>query len=279
MNIEARTLRQLVEHFLTEDIGRGDLTTDSVVPVDALGRARIEAREAAVIAGLDAARVCFEIVGRGEVGWEQKIGDGARVEAGDVLVALDGSLRTILTAERTALNLVGHLSGIATATARLVDAAGDRTKIADTRKTVPGLRLLEKYAVRMGGGVNHRFGLDDGVLIKDNHIASVGSITEAVRRAKKDVPHTVKVEVEVEDLSGLDEAIAAGADAVLLDNMTPDQVRDAVERAPGRVLLEVSGGVTLDNVREYASTGVDLISVGAITHSAPSIDVALEVES
>jgi nicotinate-nucleotide pyrophosphorylase (carboxylating) len=201
------------------------------------------------------------------------------VAAGDVLVVLEGPLRSILTGERTALNLLGHLSGIATRTSELVARVeGTKARIVDTRKTIPGLRLLEKYAVRTGGGANHRFGLDDAVLIKDNHIAAAGGVGAAVRRAKAAVAHTVKVECEVEDLAGLDEAIEAGADSVLLDNMSVDEVRAAVERARGRVLLEVSGGIDVDNVKSYAETGVDVISVGAITHSARTIDVALEVE-
>ena len=274
------TLEKLVAPFLAEDVGRGDITTESVVAADATGRARIEAREVAVIAGLPVARAAFDALGGHRLEWEAKVDEGARVEAGDVLVTLDGSLRTILTGERTALNLLGHLSGVATRTAELVAAIeGTSARIVDTRKTTPGLRLLEKYAVRVAGGSNHRFGLDDAVLIKDNHIAAAGGVGVAVQRAKSGVPHTVKVEVEVEDLAGLDEAVAAGADSVLLDNMSVDEVKAAVERAAGRLLLEVSGGMDLHNVRAYAETGVDVISVGAITHSARTIDVALEVES
>ena len=278
--MDAHKLAQLVEPFLAEDVGRGDITTNAVVPEDSVGRARIEAREAAVIAGLDVARACFDALGGDRLEWQPKVSDGAEVAAGDVLVVMEGPLRTILTGERTALNLLGHLSGVATRTHELAaKTAGTDARIVDTRKTTPGLRLLEKYAVRVGGGANHRFGLDDAVLIKDNHIAAAGGVGAAVIRAKAAVPHTAKVEVEVEDLSGLDEAIAAGADSVLLDNMSVDEVKAAVERADGRVLLEVSGGIDVDNVRGYAETGVDVISVGAITHSARTIDVALEVES
>ena len=279
MVMDPKTLARLVGPFLAEDVGRGDITTTAVVSEAASGRARIEAREAAVIAGLPVAKACFDELGGEVVDWQPKVSDGTEVAAGDVLVVIEGPLRTILTGERTALNLLGHLSGVATRTAQLVaQISGTKARIVDTRKTTPGLRLLEKYAVRVGGGVNHRFGLDDAVLIKDNHIAAAGGVGVAVERAKQVVPHTVKVEAEVEDLVGLDEAIAAGADSVLLDNMSPEQVGEAVERAAGRVLLEVSGGIDVDNVRSYAQAGVDVISVGAITHSARTIDVALEVE-
>lgn len=280
MDIDRRALQRLVGPFLAEDVGRGDITTDSVVAPDAIGRARIEAREAAVIAGLPVVRAVFDAFGGDRLEWDGKIDEGAHVEGGDVLVTLEGSLRTILTGERTALNLLGHLSGVATRTAELVRAVeGTGARIVDTRKTTPGLRRLEKYAVRVGGGSNHRFGLDDAVLIKDNHIAAVGGVAAAVRRAKAHVPHTVKIEVEVEDLAGLDEAVAEGADSVLLDNMSVDEVKAAVNRAKGRVLLEVSGGIDANNARAYAEAGADVISVGALTHSARTIDVALEMEA
>ena len=238
MDIDLTLLRPSIRAFLREDIGRGDLTTDAVIAADAVGRARIEAREPAVIAGLDAARECFELLGGQRLEWDAKVSDGVRVGAGDVLVVMEGSMRTILTGERVALNLLGRRSGVATATADLVQRVdGTRARIADTRKTTPGLRMFEKYAVRAGGGSNHRFGLDDAVLIKDNHITAAGGVGAAVRKTKAHVAHTVKVEVEVEDLAGLDEAIEAGADSVLLDNMTVGEVRAAVERAGGRVLL------------------------------------------
>ncbi|MEA2499875.1 MAG: hypothetical protein QOH26_2280 [Actinomycetota bacterium] len=278
MQLQPEQIREHVRRFLAEDIGRGDHTTSSVVPGSAHGKARIETREGAVIAGLDVARACFEELG--QIEWEPLVGDGDRVEAGEVLVRIEGPLSVILTAERTALNLLQRLSAVATVSARFVDAiAGTSARIVDTRKTTPGLRLFEKYAVRCGGAANHRFGLDDGILIKDNHITAAGGVTEAVERARRGVPHGLKVEVEVTDLHELDEALAAGADAVLLDNMTPEMVRDAVKRAGGKVLLEASGGMSLATVRSYAEAGVDLISVGALTHSAPSIDLSLEVES
>jgi len=192
---------------------------------------------------------------------------------------VEGAAASILTAERVALNFLGRLSGVATLTARYVAAVkGTGVRILDTRKTTPGLRVLEKRAVALGGGTNHRAGLDDGILIKDNHIAAAGNVTEAVTRAKTDVPHGLKVEVEVQNLDELDEAVAAGADAILLDNMDPETVQTAMTRAGGKVLLEASGGITLDNIAEYARTGVDLISVGALTHSVRAIDISLEVE-
>jgi nicotinate-nucleotide pyrophosphorylase (carboxylating) len=273
-------LVSLVEGFLAEDIGRGDRTTDATVPADARGRARIEAREAAVVAGLEAARTCFEVLAPGDIRWSPEVADGDRVGPGDVLVRIEGPLRAILTAERTALNLLQRLSGTATMTRRFVDeVAGTSVRIVDTRKTSPGLRGLEKYAVRVGGGTNHRSGLDDGILIKDNHIAASGGVTEAVTRAKRAAPHGLRVEVEVQNLDELDAALAAGADAILLDNMSPELIREAVARAGGKALLEASGGIKLDNLKDYAQTGVDLISVGALTHSAKAIDLSLEVEA
>ncbi|MEA2506770.1 MAG: hypothetical protein QOH48_1388 [Actinomycetota bacterium] len=274
---DERSLRRSINLFIDEDVGRGDITTQALIAPDATGSAHIETRQRAIVAGLDAAVLCFDIMG-GDIRWECKAADGDEVSSGDVLAQVEGSLRSILTAERTALNLLGRLSGVATLTARFADAVkGTAVRLVDTRKTTPGLRALEKHAVRAGGGFNHRFGLDDGILIKDNHLAAVGSITEAVTRMRMLAPHGLLIEVEVQDLPGLDEALAAGADAILLDNMTPQQVRDAVARAGGKALLEASGGIKLDNIRQYADAGVDLISVGALTHSAPAIDVSLEV--
>jgi nicotinate-nucleotide pyrophosphorylase (carboxylating) len=277
MPLSPAQISRYVAAFLAEDVGRGDHTTASVVPATTRGRARIEARASAIVAGLDIAHACFE--GSGEIVWTPSVADGEPVGPGDVLVRLEGPLAPILTAERTALNLLQRLSGVATLTALYVEqVAGTGTRIVDTRKTTPGLRLFEKYAVRVGGGSNHRFGLDDGVLIKDNHIAAVGGVGVAVERARLGVPHALKIEVEVTDLAGLDEALAAGADAVLLDNMSPEMVREAVLRAGGKVLLEASGGMSLETVNDYARAGVDLISVGALTHSAPAVDLSLEVE-
>jgi nicotinate-nucleotide pyrophosphorylase (carboxylating) len=271
-------INQFVTAWLAEDVGRGDRTTEAVVAAGDQGRGRIEARAETVVAGLDVARACFHRAG-GELEWRPLIEDGQVVDPGTVLARLSGSLRTILTGERTALNILGRLSGIATLTRRYVKAiAGTPAQIVDTRKTTPGLRLLEKHAVRVGGGRNHRFGLDDGVLIKDNHIVAAGSVTEAVRRARASVPHGLRLEVEVTNMSELDDALSAGADSILLDNMSPEEVAHAVTRAGGKAILEASGGITIDNVRAYAETGVDLISIGALTHSAQSADLALEVE-
>ena len=277
--IDEVTLDRMVDAWLAEDVGRGDRTTAAVVPPEAVGRARIEARVPAVISGLAVAERCFARVGGDRIKWLPEVRDGDLVERGDVLARIEGSLAAILTAERTALNLLQRLSAVATLTERFVaETTGTRAQIVDTRKTTPGLRLLEKHAVVVAGGRNHRFGLDDGILVKDNHIQAAGGVTEATRRALAGAPHGLLVEIEVQNLDELDEAIAAGAHAVLLDNMTPDEVRSAVERAGGRVLLEASGGIDLATVRSFAETGIDLISVGALTHSAPAIDLALEVE-
>ena len=275
--LSRRQIDDFVRAWLAEDVGRGDRSTEAVVLPGTSGVARIEARSRTVIAGLGIARACFEHLG--DVDWRPECADGDLVDPGTVLARLSGSLRSILTAERTALNILGRLSGIATITHLYVEAvSGTPVQVVDTRKTTPGLRQFEKYAVRVGGGRNHRFGLDDGVLIKDNHIGAAGGVFEAVRRARDAVPHGLRVEVEVTDLPQLDEAISAGADAVLLDNMSPEQVAGAVSRAGGKAVLEASGGITLENIRAYAETGVDLISVGALTHSARSADLSLEVE-
>lgn len=277
--LDLSLIRPLVAVWLAEDVGRGDVTSASVVPEKAFAVARLEARESFMVAGLGVAGLCFQMVGERPPDWDPKADDGSLVNAGDTLARLEGNLRSILTAERTALNVFARLSGVASLTADYARSLwGTKAKLVDTRKTTPGLRVLEKYAVRVGGGSNHRYGLDDGVLIKDNHIAAAGGIGRAVRTARVNAHHGLRVEVEVEDLAGLDEALDAGADVVLLDNMSVEEVRKAVETTAGRALLEVSGGINLDNVEEYARTGVDLISVGALTHSVRSVDVALEVD-
>jgi nicotinate-nucleotide pyrophosphorylase (carboxylating) len=279
-NLDKAIVADLVTAWLTEDVGRGDVTTTAVVSPEREGRARIEARESAVIAGLPVAQEVFAQVGEGELKWVPEIEDGHRADAGSVLARIEGPLAPILIGERTALNILQRLSAIATLTRRFADAIdGTNARVVDTRKTTPGLRYLEKYAVTVGGGRNHRFGLDDGVLVKDNHIMAAGSVAEATRRAVAGAHHGLSVEVEVIDLQGLKDAIDNGADAVLLDNMTPDEVKQAVEAAGGRVLLEASGGIDLDTIRAYADAGVDIISVGALTHSAPAVDLAMEVES
>ncbi len=273
-------IRNLVAAWLAEDIGHGDVTTNLVVPADAFGRARIEAREPCVVAGVAVAALCFELTAErfdGVLEFKEVVGDGGWVEAGEVVARIEGPLAPTLTAERTALNLLARLCGVATITSSYVDAvAGTKTQIVDTRKTTPGMRSLQKYAVTVGGGSNHRFGLDDGILIKDNHLMAAGGVTEALARARAGAPHGLRIEIEVATLKELKEALDGGAEAILLDNMSPDTVAEAVRTNEGRALLEVSGGINLDTVRSYAMTGVDLISVGALTHSAPSIDLALE---
>lgn len=274
---------ELVRRALAEDIGRGDVTTEATIPAGTPASGRIVAREAGVIAGLPVAALAFQLLDPA-LRFEQLVHDGAQVEAGAALAALSGEARALLTAERTALNFLGRLSGIATLAARCQAAvAGTRARVVDTRKTTPGLRTLEKYAVRMGGAANHRAGLDDGVLIKDNHIAACGGIAAAVARARAHVPHLLKIEVECDTQEQVREALDAGADAILLDNMPPDRMRAAValirERAP-QTLIEASGGIGPDPAKlaAVAATGVDLISLGALTHSAPNLDVSLEFD-
>lgn len=277
--LDEGVLRALVRRAVAEDVGRGDLTTALVVPPGATGTARILTRRRITVAGLHAAQLVFDEVGGGTVAWSPSYADGDVAEAGASLVELHGPLAPILTAERTALNLLAHTSAVASNAARLAALVeGTAVRLVDTRKTTPGLRVLDKYGVRIGGCFNHRFGLDDGILIKENHVAAAGGVLPAVERAKAMAPHGLKVEVEVEDLAQLDEALSAGADAVLLDNMDPQGVSEAVKRAGGKVLLEASGGITEENLRLYAETGVDLISLGALTHSAPHVDLSLEVQ-
>ena len=268
-----------VERALAEDLGRaGDITSAATIPASARATAIIAARRPGVIAGVALARAAFNRMDTA-IAFSAKVADAAGVQDGEVVARISGPARAILSAERVALNCVGHLSGIATLTRRYVDAvAHTRAQITCTRKTTPGLRALEKYAVRCGGGRNHRFGLDDAILIKDNHIAVAGGVGEAVRRAKAFAGHLVKIEVEVDTLDQLGEALAAGVEAVLLDNMPPETLRQAVALAAGGAVLEASGGVTLDSVAEIAETGVDFISVGAITHSAPALDLGLDIE-
>jgi len=261
---------------LDEDIGSGDVTTEACVPPDLTMRARIGAKQPGVVAGLAAAREAFGQLCP-DLSFDARVSDGCRVEAGDVIAEVSGRARGLLSAERTALNFLQHLSGIATLAAKFVAALeGTRAVIVDTRKTTPGMRLLEKAAVRAGGGRNHRFALYDGVLIKDNHIRAAGGIAAAVQTARQSASHLLAVEVEVTTLEQLDEALAAGADVVMLDNMDLATLREAVQRVDGKAVVEASGGVTLDNVSQIADSGVDLISVGAITHSAPALDISME---
>jgi nicotinate-nucleotide pyrophosphorylase (carboxylating) len=264
---------------LREDLGRaGDLTTDAIVPADARGEARLVAREGGVVSGVFVVERVFAVLDP-QVAVRVAVSDGGRVEPGTVVATIAGPLRSILTGERTALNLISRLSGIATATSRLVEAAaGTRATIVDTRKTTPGLRALEKAAVRDGGGANHRFGLDDAILIKDNHVAIAGGTTAAIEAARRHAGHLVKIEIEVDTLAQLDEALAARADIVLLDNFTPSQLREAVARTAGRALLEASGRIDATTVRAIAETGVDLISSGALTHSVRILDLGLDID-
>jgi nicotinate-nucleotide pyrophosphorylase (carboxylating) len=267
----------LVQTALREDLGRaGDITADAIVPADQQAKLVMRARQPGVIAGLDIARYVFQMVSPA-TSLRAERPDGSAVEPGQVIATIDGLARSLLTAERTALNFICHLSGVATATASLVAAVnGTRAQIVCTRKTTPGLRALEKYAVRAGGGANHRFGLDDAVLIKDNHIALAGGLRAAVERAKANVGHLVKIEVEVDTLSQLEEALSVGVDAVLLDNMTTEQLAEAVAMVGGRVITEASGRITAATAPAIAATGVDLISVGWLTHSAASLDIGLD---
>ena len=271
------TVARAISDALAEDLGlSGDITTNAMVKADATAKARFAARKAGTISGLAVAAAALAAVDE-RVKFTAKVADGRNVAAGEVVATVAGPARAILTGERVALNFLGRMSGIATLTHRYVDAVeGTRAKIVDTRKTTPGLRAFEKYAVRCGGGMNHRAGLFDAVLIKDNHIVAAGGIMAALAAAKRTAGHLVKIEIEVDTLEQLNEVIKHGADVVLLDNMTPDQLRAAVKRVAGRMLTEASGGVSLETVRGIAETGVDLISVGALTHSAPVFDVGLD---
>ena len=275
--LPAIMIEPLVRAALLEDLGRaGDLTSDAIAPDDLAATALLVARQAGVVAGLDLAALAFRLI-------EQRIeivrerGDGDQVGPGDTIAVVHGPARAMLSAERTALNFLCRLSGIASATAALVAAVrGEKARIVCTRKTTPLLRAIEKYAVRAGGGANHRFGLDDAVLIKDNHIAIAGGVRPAIESARAGVGHLVKIEVEVDTLAQLKEAVATGVDAVLLDNMSVEELREAVAVVAGRVVTEASGGVTPETARAIAATGVDLISVGWLTNSAPGLDIGLD---
>ncbi|WP_457093565.1 carboxylating nicotinate-nucleotide diphosphorylase [Microvirga sp. P5_D2] len=269
----------IVRAALIEDLGRtGDITSDAVIPADASARGAIVAREPGIVAGIDAARLAFTLMDPA-VAVAIDRPDGRRIDRGQAVLWVEGPARSILSAERVALNLLCRLSGIATATAALVDAVRPHghARIVCTRKTTPGLRALEKHAVRAGGGANHRFGLDDAVLIKDNHIAIAGGVRPALERARAAVSHLVKIEIEVDTLDQLDEVLEVGADAILLDNMSPDTLSEAVRRVNRRAITEASGRVTVATAPAIAASGVDLISVGWITHSAPILDLGLDV--
>ncbi|MBI1869098.1 MAG: carboxylating nicotinate-nucleotide diphosphorylase [Methylocystis sp.] len=272
-------VERAVRAALEEDIGRaGDITTQAIVPETAFAKAVVAAREAGVVAGLPLARAAFSIIDPA-VHFEALVHDGARVTTGQVVARIEGPARAILSAERVALNFLGRLSGAASLTARYAEKiAHTKAKVCDTRKTTPLLRAFEKYAVRCGGGANHRFGLDDAILVKDNHIAVAGGVTAALRAAKAFAGHLVKIEIEVDTLTQLREVLEEGADAVLLDNMTVAQLREAVALIDGKLVSEASGGVTMETIADIAATGVDMISVGALTHSAPALDLGLDVE-
>jgi nicotinate-nucleotide pyrophosphorylase (carboxylating) len=271
----------IIELALSEDIGSGDLTARTVIPETARATGQMRLKSTGVISGLTVVERVFARVDT-KIRWQALVEDGVSLEAGTVIGEITGPARSVLTAERTALNFVQRLSGVATLTRTFVDAiAGTGARIIDTRKTTPGMRVLDKQAVRHGGGFNHRIGLFDGVMIKDNHIAALGgddAIGEAVDRARSQIPHTVKIEVEVANLEQLRLALASGAEIIMLDNMSIEMMREAVAITAGKAILEASGGVNLASVRAIAESGVDVISVGALTHSAPSLDISVDLE-
>ena len=268
----------LIRAALEEDLVRGDVTTRLTVPVGLQATATVLAKQDGVLAGLPLIARVFAVMGAREVRVDERARDGDAFTTGTVLATVEGPAEDLLVGERLSLNLLQQLSGVATMTRRFVDAvAGTKARVIDTRKTTPGLRALEKYAVRMGGGLNHRAGLDDGILIKDNHITAAGGVAAALAAARAGAPHGLRIEIECATIAQVDEALANGADALLLDNMTPAQLTEAVRRVAGRALTEASGGVTLATVRAVAETGVDFISVGALTHSAPAVDISMKI--
>ncbi len=270
------TINRLIDLWLTEDIGHGDLTSMGMIDADAKGRFDMNARQPMAVAGIGVAAAVFRRYDP-TLEIDVAVEDGSRVQAKTRLMSISGLARSVLTVERTALNIAQHLSGIATETARFMDAiAGTKAKLIDTRKTTPGLRMLEKHAVTCGGGANHRLGLDGGVLIKDNHIAVAGSISKAVERARSRTPTLVKIEVECDRLDQVREAIAAKADIIMLDNMSLDDMRAAVKMVDGKIPIEASGGVRYETVRGIAETGVDFISTSRITQAAPAVDIGLD---
>jgi nicotinate-nucleotide pyrophosphorylase (carboxylating) len=271
-------LRKLIEETLSEDLGNGDVTSEAIVPVDAASTADIKAKQELVLAGLEVAREVFHYLDPA-VQFTTLAKDGDRIKSGAVLARVSGKTRSLLAGERSALNLLQHLSGIATLTSRYVEQLkGTKAQILDTRKTLPGLRRLEKYAVRMGGGRNHRFGLYDGILIKDNHITAAGSITKAVVPARKNAHNLLRIEVETKNLDEVREALAAQADVIMLDNMSVEMMKEAVKLISGKAPVEASGNVTLDTIRAIAETGVDFISSGSLTHSAPAADISMKIK-
>lgn len=273
-----QVLKEIVERGLREDLHYLDLTTDFLISPEARSRARIVFKESGVLCGRQAISAIFETLAPGEMKYHYFSQDGDRIAGGTAIAELEGPTQALLKGERLCLNLLQRLSGIATMSRLYAIAVeGTGARVVDTRKTTPGLRALEKYAVKCGGCFNHRFNLSDGVLIKDNHIQASGGIARAIKKLRNEVGHTVKIEIEVVDLKGLEEAIEAGAEIVMLDNMTPEQVRAAVLSTHGRVVLEASGGVTLETVRSYALTGVDVISSGELTHSVRAMDINMKI--
>ena len=270
-------LKPLVENALTEDLGRrGDVTSQATIPADMQAQLQIKARQAGVICGIDLARLSFALVDA-QIEFIAQVQDGETVEAGAVLATVKGNARHLLTAERTALNFMTHLSGIATATRQIVDSVAQYpAQITCTRKTIPGLRIVQKYAVRCGGGRNHRLGLDDAILIKDNHIAIAGDIKTAIQQAQRFAGHLIPIEVEVDTLEQLEQALDAGVSLVLLDNMSPETLSQAVAMCQGRAKTEASGGITPETVQAAASTGVDFIAMGYLTHSTTALDIGLD---
>ena len=268
---------KIIEQALIEDIGTGDITTESIIPYDLKAKGIIKVKEEGIIAGLGIAELVFKKLNP-EITFQAKIKDGIKVSLGEILAEITGPAQTILKGERIALNFLQKMSGITTTTYQFCQEVKDfPVRITDTRKTTPGLRILEKYAVRIGGGYNHRFGLYDAVLIKDNHLAIAGGVKAAISSVRKRISHTMKIEVEVENLSQLQEALEMQADIIMLDNMDLDIMRKAVKMAKNKALIEASGGITLEKVKEIAQTGVDLISVGALTHSVKSLDINMEI--
>lgn len=275
--MDKHNLHRLLRAFLQEDIGHGDLSSESLFAPETLGSANLVARESFVVAGALAVAAEVFFVQNPEIQCASAVRDGREVASGDVLLTVSGPVVDLLKAERVALNLLQRLSGIASLTSRFVEKTKlYPVRITDTRKTTPGLRMLEKYAVRAGGGYNHRFNLSDGVLIKDNHIAACGSVTKAVERIRESIPHTIKIEVETDTLAQVQECLDVGVDIIMLDNMGLATMKEAVMMISGAALVEASGGVSLDTVADIAATGVDVISIGALTHSAPACDIGMD---